>query len=135
MQRRCDLSFEWAHDNSTAGDCMRKTLINSNILWCYNQYHQIQADIYHSGKESALTYFNIEGDTFGICTVAQWRAIKAIRSAGVDSVFVRPTYRGFGIYHSIGVNRAEVLFEALTKDECDDAIKITRIWGDKEVDY
>lgn len=34
-----------------------------------------------------------------------------------EELFVRPTYKAWGVYKSIGINRATVVFEG-TKEEC-----------------
>lgn len=35
----------------------------------------------------------------------------------MSNLFVRPTYRQFGVYRKIGPNRAEVIFEG-TEEQC-----------------
>ncbi len=126
-----DIRFEWTQ--GCARSCMEKVLDEHAIPYGTDEYHNLTAALY-SSKKVPVEYYQIKDTTFGIITKAQWRAIKPIREAGVNEVFIRPTYRGFGVYHTIGINRAEVLFEG-TEDECRDAVSLTRFWGDKEVDY
>lgn len=128
---RKELTFIWKQGSGSSN--IAKVLADANIPTDYDAWCQLTAPLY-SNNYVPVTYYHIEGDKFGIITKAQWKAIKPIREAGVNKVFIRPTYRAYGIYHSIDINRAEVLFEG-TEDECRDTIELTRFWGDKEVDY